>query len=177
VIMTGAARGEQLCWSEPWMRFSARTAARATDRGHLFWCAMLIGPELKPVIEICRSGKWRIKGLSAAVMQRRCRLSSTKSATKAWPELTRPFLRLGSLLGSAAGAPTRLICAPSAAGQPDCRKSLVRAERRPDRTACSGPVACALGTLVRDLYGTVLSLGSVPPIASEGARFRWERSA
>jgi hypothetical protein len=25
VIMTGEVPGEQLCWSEPWMRFSART--------------------------------------------------------------------------------------------------------------------------------------------------------
>ena len=25
MIIAGGARGEQLCWSEPWMRFSART--------------------------------------------------------------------------------------------------------------------------------------------------------
>jgi hypothetical protein len=30
--MTGGAPGEQLCWSEPWMRFSARTAGSSRDR-------------------------------------------------------------------------------------------------------------------------------------------------
>jgi len=28
VSITGRAPGEQLCWSEPWMRFSARTPSR-----------------------------------------------------------------------------------------------------------------------------------------------------
>jgi hypothetical protein len=38
VIITDRPLGEQLCWSEPWMRFSARTVAVRHGR-RMLWCS------------------------------------------------------------------------------------------------------------------------------------------
>jgi hypothetical protein len=37
VIITGRAPGEQLCWSEPWIRFSARTGGKRTAADLSAW--------------------------------------------------------------------------------------------------------------------------------------------
>jgi hypothetical protein len=41
----GGAPGEQLCWSKPWMRFSARTVCRAVPgaRGNLRDSVQIVG--------------------------------------------------------------------------------------------------------------------------------------
>src|SRR6266851_3938973 len=47
-MITGGAPGGQLCWSEPWMRFSARTAAPRELRHRVAALRTQVSPQTRP---------------------------------------------------------------------------------------------------------------------------------